>query len=188
MGSNQRLRKLIFAALFAAIIFVGISVLRIPLPAVVGRPFIHFGNILTVIAVLLLGFGYGGAAGAIGLGLFDILNGYAATSWLTIIEALILAAMTDLTFKAVHGDQQPSLGKLYTVSLVAGLTKIVTSWCTGVIEAMMVGTTLNVAMIGSFASLLSATINSVACFILVPLIYMLLVKIGFSRQRFNQLG
>lgn len=80
MGRSEHLKKLVFTGLFAAIIFIGISVLRIPLPAIVGRPFIHFGNILTVLAVMLLGFGYGAAAGAIGLGLFDILNGYAATA------------------------------------------------------------------------------------------------------------
>ena len=66
MGRSEQLKKLVFAGLFAAIIFIGISVIRIPLPAIVGRPFIHFGNILTVIAVMFLGFGYGAAAGRLG--------------------------------------------------------------------------------------------------------------------------
>ncbi len=184
MGRSEQLKKLVFAGLFAAIIFIGISVIRIPLPAIVGRPFIHFGNILTVIAVMFLGFGYGAAAGAIGLGLFDILNGYAATSWLTVIEAIILAGMVSLSYRSV-GYTEDQLGKLYWVSLVAGLTKIVTSWCTGVIEALMVGTTFKVAMIGSFTSLTAAVINAIACFVLVPLIYRLLVRVGFSRQRLS---
>ncbi|MGN5246101.1 ECF transporter S component [Lactiplantibacillus plantarum] len=182
MGRSEQLKKLVLAGLFAAIIFIGISVLRIPLPAIVGRPFIHFGNILTVLAMMLLGFGYGATAGAVGLGLFDILNGYAATSWLTIIEAIILAAMVNLSFKSI-GYREDRIGRLYWVSLVAGLTKIVTSWCTGVIEALMVGTTLKVAMIGSFTSLLAATINAVACVIIVPLLYRILVQVGFNRQR-----
>jgi len=182
MGRSIRLKQLVFAGLFAAIIFIGISVLRIPLPAIVGRPFIHFGNILTVLAVMLLGFNYGTMAGAVGLGLFDILNGYAATSWLTILEAIILAAMVDLSFRSI-GYAEDRLVKLYWVSLVAGLTKIVTSWCTGVIEALMVGTSFKVAMIGAFTSLLAATVNAVACVILVPLLYRLLVRVGFTRQR-----
>ncbi|MFB9770261.1 ECF transporter S component [Lactiplantibacillus modestisalitolerans] len=183
---SVQLKKVVFAGLFAAIILIGISVIRIPLPAIVGRPFIHFGNILTVIAVMLLGFGYGAAAGAIGLGLFDLLNGYAATAWLTVIEAIILAAMVSWSFRLVHYSEDRFL-QLYWVSLVAGITKIVTSWCTGVIEALMVGTTLNVAMIGAFTSLLAATINSIACFILVPLIYRMLTRVGFSRQRLSAL-
>ncbi|MFC6182137.1 ECF transporter S component [Lactiplantibacillus daowaiensis] len=183
MGQSKQLRKVIFASLFAAIIFVGISVLRIPLPAIVGRPFVHFGNTLTILAVMLLGFGYGAAAGAIGLGLFDILNGYAATAWLTVLEAIILAAMVNLVFKAIGYDEQ-HLSKLYLVSFLAGLTKLITSWGNGVIVALMAGTTLKVAMIGSFASLLSALINSVVSFLIVPLLYQLLVKVGFSRSRF----
>ena len=115
MGRSEQLKKLVLAGLFAAIIFIGISVLRIPLPAIVGRPFIHFGNILTVLAVMLLGFGYGATAGAVGLGLFDILNGYAATSWLTIIEAIILAAMVNLSFKSI-GYREDRIGRLDWVS------------------------------------------------------------------------
>ena len=34
------LQSLIFTGLFAAIIYIGIWVLRIPVPAMVGRPFI----------------------------------------------------------------------------------------------------------------------------------------------------
>jgi len=184
MGKNDQLRKLVFAGLFAAIIFIGISVLRIPLPAIVGRPFIHFGNTLTILAVMYLGFGYGATAGAIGLGLFDILNGYAATAWLTIIEAIILAAVVQLVFRAIDYDET-RMSKLFLVSFAAGVIKLVTSWGTGVIEALMVGTSLNVAIIGAFTSLLAALINAVASFLIVPVIYMLLVRLGFSRQRFN---
>lgn len=47
------LQSLIFTGLFAAIIYIGIWVLRIPVPAMVGRPFIHFGNTLTAVAILI---------------------------------------------------------------------------------------------------------------------------------------
>ena len=78
---QNSLRAVVMTGLFAAMIYIGIWVLRIPLPAVVGRPFIHFGNTLTAVAILYLGFRNGALAGIIGLGGFDILNGYAATSW-----------------------------------------------------------------------------------------------------------
>ena len=48
--SHNTLKNIIFTGLFAAIIFIGISLLRIPIPAMVGRPFIHFGNPLMVLA------------------------------------------------------------------------------------------------------------------------------------------
>ncbi|MBA1393350.1 hypothetical protein EQ500_05650, partial [Lactobacillus sp. XV13L] len=57
--NKKKLQKIVFAGLCAAIIFIGVSLFRINLPAVVGRPFIHFGNTFAVIAVLILGFRYG---------------------------------------------------------------------------------------------------------------------------------
>ena len=89
--SRHSLKNIIFTGLFAAIIYIGISLLRIPIPAMVGRPFIHFGNPLMVLAILFLGGRLGGFAAVVGLGGFDLLNGYAATSWLTALEAIVMA-------------------------------------------------------------------------------------------------
>lgn len=177
-----KLQKIIFAGLCAAIIFIGISLFRINLPAVVGRPFIHFGNTFAVIAVMILGFKYGACSAVLGLGLFDILNGYAATSWITILEAVILAAVTSLVFHFTH-YQSNQVGKLYLVSLAAGLIKLLTSWLAGVIESLMLGTHLSVALINAFFSLPAAAINSGATFILVPLIYLALEKTILKRMR-----
>lgn len=90
---ENSLQALVMTGLFAAIIYIGIWVLRIPVPAMVGRPFIHFGNTLTAVAILLLGYRNGMLAGIIGLGGFDILNGYAATSWLTMLEVVVVASV-----------------------------------------------------------------------------------------------
>ncbi len=46
---KNSLRAIILTGLFAAIIYIGIWVLRIPVPAMVGKPFIHFGNTLTAV-------------------------------------------------------------------------------------------------------------------------------------------
>ena len=97
---ENSLRAIVLTALFAAMIYVGV-LLRIPLPAIVGRPFIHFGNTLTAVAILLLGFRNGALAGVIGLGGFDLLNGYAATSWLTMLETLVVAIVLSAIFKAM---------------------------------------------------------------------------------------
>ena len=64
---QNSLRAVVMTGLFAAMIYIGIWVLRIPLPAVVGQPFIHFGNTLTAVAILYLGFRNGALAGIIGL-------------------------------------------------------------------------------------------------------------------------
>ena len=96
---KNSLQALIFTGLFAAIIYIGIWVLRISVPAMVGRPFIHFGNTLTAVAILYLGYRNGMIAGIIGLGGFDLLNGYAATSWLTMLEVVVVATVLSLFLK-----------------------------------------------------------------------------------------
>lgn len=135
--SHNTLKNIIFTGLFAAIIFIGISLLRIPIPAMVGRPFIHFGNPLMVLAILFLGGRLGGLAAVIGLGGFDLLNGYAATSWLTALEAIVMAIVVSALVKAFKHNDQPR--NIIIIGILAGLTKIVTSYLTGVVEALMVG-------------------------------------------------
>lgn len=173
---HDSLRTLIFTALWAAIIFVGISLIRVPIPALVGRPFLHFGNTLTVLAILLLGGWYGGLAGAIGLGLFDVLNGYAATAWLTVLEVIVLALVVSGCFKLMDHKDQPRW-HIILLAVIAGVTKLVTSYLVGIVEAMMAGTTFKVAIVAAFVSLPATAINSLTTIIMVPILYYLLKNI-----------
>lgn len=137
LGRNKQLLNAILTALFAAIIYIGISVLRIPLPAIVGRPFIHFGNPLMVIAILFLGGVWGGVAAAVGLGGFDILNGYAATSWLTVLEVIVMAIVVSAIMRAFKHDDRPS--HMITIGIAAGVTKLITSFLATVVEGLIAG-------------------------------------------------
>ncbi|MFT9213396.1 ECF transporter S component [Liquorilactobacillus ghanensis] len=169
------LRSVILTGLFAAIIYIGIFILRIPIPAMVGRPFIHFGNTLAALAVLFLGFRNGTLAGVIGLGGFDILNGYAATSWLTMLEVLVVAIVIESLFRFF--DYQDHRKQIIIIAIAAGATKIFTSYCTSIIEALMVGTSFKTAIVASFLSLPATVINSISTAICVPLLYFLLKKV-----------
>lgn len=68
-------KKIVMTAFFAAIIYLGIQSFRIPLPAAVGTPFLHFGHIFVMLAVLMLGPKLSTVAGVLGLLVFDVLNG-----------------------------------------------------------------------------------------------------------------
>ena len=176
MRTNQNsLRAIVLTGLFAAIIYIGIWVLRIPIPAMVGRPFIHFGNTLTAVAILTLGLRNGMLAGVIGLGGFDILNGYAATSWLTMLEVVIVALVISGLFKAFN--YQDSRRNIIILAIVAGVTKIFTSYCTSIVEALMAGTVFKVALVASFFSLPATVINSISTAICTPLLYFFLKRI-----------
>lgn len=83
---------------FSALCYV-VLVYKIPLPTVSGsNASVHLGNMLVMlISVLFSGF-TGGLSGAIGMGLFDILNGYASSSAKTIILKLGIGLITGLVF------------------------------------------------------------------------------------------
>ncbi|WP_412989774.1 ECF transporter S component [Pediococcus siamensis] len=174
---NQQLRRIVLTALFAAIIFIGISVFQIPIPAMIGRPFVHFGNALTALAILFLGFGYGALAGSIGLGLFDVTHGYASTAYLTILEVIIVAAVVTLVFRSLHRDDTHKW-HIVVVAFVAGLTKIFTSFGNSVIEGVFYqGMQWHAAVVGALASEPATVVNSITTFILVMILYYPLKKV-----------
>ena len=94
---NTDLRDLVQTSLFAALIYLGVSVFRIPMPFT--TQFVHFGNALVVIGCLLFGTKQGAIAASIGLGLFDILNNYANVAWQTILESLIVCYVIHLVYE-----------------------------------------------------------------------------------------
>ncbi|KRK08155.1 hypothetical protein FC52_GL000891 [Lactobacillus pasteurii DSM 23907 = CRBIP 24.76] len=166
---QNSLRAMVFTAMFAAIIYLGIWVFRIPIPAMVGRPFIHFGNTLTAVAILFLGYRNGMLAGIIGLGTFDLLNGYAATSWLTMLEVVVVASVISAIFKGMH--YQDSKKNIMIIAIVAGVTKIFTTYAVSIVEDLMVGAVLKTALVASFLSLPATVINSISTAICTPILY-----------------
>lgn len=83
--SGARLFQTIMIALFAALSYLALILFRIPYPAPVGNPFLHIGNMVVILAALLIGGWQGGLSGSIGMGLYDILHGYGYYSIKTII-------------------------------------------------------------------------------------------------------
>ncbi len=83
---NDRTRKLVFAALMAALVFVG-SWARIILPVdIAGTTSFHLGNIMCALAGILLGPAWGAGAAGIGSMLYDWTNPlYFSESWITLL-------------------------------------------------------------------------------------------------------
>ena len=70
---DKTVRKLVFAALFAALSYVATMVIRIPTP--IGG-YIHAGDAVVLLAGFLLGPWWGAAAAGIGSGLADLIASY----------------------------------------------------------------------------------------------------------------
>ena len=87
--------------------------------------FVHLGNLTVVTAALLLGGWQGGLAGAIGMGLFDLMNGYASTAPKTIILKFMIGFITGLVYAALRRRK-----KFPTIPLVAlGIVALVAAGC-----------------------------------------------------------
>ncbi|HEL0022430.1 membrane protein [Streptococcus equi subsp. zooepidemicus Sz35] len=118
--TSKRLTDQIELSLFAALIFISVELLRIP----VGAQFIHLGNALVVVAVLLYGARRAALVAAIGLGLFDMINGYAAVVWITVLEALVVCYLLHVIYeKLLKSVDKPMI--IVAIGLLAAAAKLV---------------------------------------------------------------
>ncbi|MDO4556101.1 MAG: ECF transporter S component [Lachnospiraceae bacterium] len=70
----MKTKKLVMAALFAALTYVATSIIKIPTPGTGG--YIHPGDAIVILSGIFLGPVYGGLSAAIGSMLSDLLGGY----------------------------------------------------------------------------------------------------------------
>ena len=78
---NDKVYKLVLTALRAALCYVAFTFLKIPIPTPGGdTTALHIGNAFCVLAALLLGGGYGGVAGSLGMTIADLLDPVYITS------------------------------------------------------------------------------------------------------------
>jgi uncharacterized membrane protein len=133
MKSNS-VRNMVLAAMFAALIFLGTFIIRIPITATNG--YIHFGDGFIYITAIVLPFPFAAAAGAIGGFLADMLAGYMAYApWTAIIKALMGAAVGLLLrhnrfIKRIGGEKNEGesgitgLGAAFLATLIAGIINV----------------------------------------------------------------
>lgn len=92
---RKKLRKLILAAFFAALIFLGIYIIKIPTL----NGYVHFGDGLIYVAASLISLPYAIAAAAVGGALSDLLAGYAVYVPATAIIKGLMALAVGLIMK-----------------------------------------------------------------------------------------
>lgn len=78
---HEKVYKTVITGLMAALCYVAFTFLKIPIPTFGGDMVaLHIGNAFCVLAALLLGGGYGGVAGALGMTVADIIDPAYVTS------------------------------------------------------------------------------------------------------------
>lgn len=99
----MKTKKLVMAALFAALTYVATSIIKIPTPGTGG--YIHPGDAVVILSGVFLGPVYGGLSAAIGSMLSDLLGGYMNYVPITfVIKGLVAIA----SYYVFHGVMKVS--------------------------------------------------------------------------------
>ncbi len=94
--SNQSLRKLCMAALFAALCYIGFTFCKIDIPVGAEKTAFHLGNVFCVLAALFIGGFWGGMAGAVGMTIADLTTAYVTSAPKTFVLKLCIGLIVGL--------------------------------------------------------------------------------------------
>ena len=120
---NNNLKKLILAALFAALSCVATMSIRIPTPGTGG--YIHPGDAIVILSGVILGPVWGFLAGGIGSALSDLIGGYFIYVPITFVIKGLVALAAGLLYQKIGKNQKSRyiaiiLGGVADLILVAG--------------------------------------------------------------------
>lgn len=122
---NNKTLKIVVVGLMAALAYVSFTFLQIKIPTPGGTTSFHLGNTFVVLAALLIGGVPGGIAGAIGMGIGDLLDPvYVTYAPKTIILKLMIGIVTGLVAHKLFKIKNLEGKQLYigvVVSAIAGL-------------------------------------------------------------------
>ncbi len=100
----RKTRKLVYAALFAALTCVMTMIVKIPVPATGG--YVNLGDCVVLLAGWVLGPMYGGAAAGLGSMLADLVSGYPLYAPGTFVIKACMAVCAWAVFRAAAGEKR----------------------------------------------------------------------------------
>lgn len=114
--------KLIYTALFAALVCVATSVIRIPTPGTSG--YVHPGDALVILSGLTLGPIWGGLAAGIGSALSDLLGGYIIYVPITCLIKGGSAFLIGYVMKHIDKEQKKHTFMVVLASVINGVVVV----------------------------------------------------------------
>lgn len=172
MSRKMNLHAIVYTALMAAIVYV-LTLLYVPL----GESRVHFGNAASMLAGLLLGPWFGGAASGIGAFFFDLTHGYGIVEALiTFASKFLMAMAAGLVAEAYRreGSVLNGKGHLRVVlgCVVGGLTYILLYMLkTYVKQRFVAGVPLEGTWAVMLAKLPATAINNGFAAVVTPILY-----------------
>lgn len=116
---NTNLKKIIMAALFAALACVATMSIRIPTPGTGG--YIHPGDAIVILSGVILGPVWGLLAAGIGSALADLLGGYFIYVPITFVVKGLIALIAGLIYQNIGKTKKSR----YTSVFLGGITDII---------------------------------------------------------------
>lgn len=96
--NDKKIRKLIYAALLAALTCVATMVIQIPAPV---SGYVNLGDCVVLLSAFLMGPWWGAAAAGIGSMLADLLSGFAIYAPGTLVIKALMAVVAALLYRAL---------------------------------------------------------------------------------------
>ena len=166
---DQKIKTLVSMAFFTAVTFLGIQAFRIPVPAVVGTPFIHFGHVFVVMGMLLQ------VTGTAGLLIFDLLNGYVQSIPQVFVETIVKCLLVGALFawfqRRTGGDRKKEYKGVVICSILYAILNILIEWAMGIVGLVVTGSGIGAAVAASTASIPATIFNAVFMAVAVSLLY-----------------
>ncbi len=122
---RKNVLRLTQGAMIVALAYIGFQFLRIDIPVGTERTAVHMGNSFVVLGALLLGGGWGGLAGALGLTLADLTSGYVTSAPKTFLLKLLIGFLAGLVARRIFQiEKETSVAKQSRIALFAALLSL----------------------------------------------------------------
>ncbi|MBG9980575.1 ECF transporter S component [Facklamia lactis] len=183
MSANKTF-KYVQIGIYAALIIIAITYIRIPMPSAISNSFVHPGNALVILAVLLMGFKRGATAACMGLFLFDLMNGYLAVAHFTVLENLIVLLIVAVVYQFIF-KKKDHWGHIVSLGILGALVKIIVIFIKFIIQQMLLGSAFPAAFAMAVTGMPASLFTGLITIILVPLLYFPMKRIF---ERYHVIG
>ena len=166
--STVTLKKLVMAALFAALACVATMSIKIPTPGTSG--YIHPGDAIVILAGVVLGPAWGFLAGGIGSAMADLLGGYFVYVPITFVIKGLVSLCSALLYRKVGKNSKSR----YTAVILGGVADIILvagGYCL-----------CEYFIYGAFASVPANLVQGIGGLILSAVLYPILIAIPDVKQ------
>lgn len=169
--TNEKLKKLILTALFAALACIATMIMKIPTPGTGG--YIHVGDAIVILSGVVLGPWYGFAAAGLGSCMADLIGGYFIYVPITFVIKGLIALATGLVYRAIGKSN-----KMRYAGVLLG----------GVIDVVFVASGYFICEFfiygaGAFESIPANIIQGVGGLIISAVLYPALIAVPYIRQQ-----